>query len=212
MSKEQINSDRADPGAPGPSTQALSAAGNARRRFTRRAGAGSAGVLMTLASAPGMATDALNCMAPSRQLSQTINNSARPNTGLACSGVGPLSWAKTYSPCVPRSARDDVRLRDVLPCGTSTDGAYFLKDIVCNGVNTTTGVVSALDDKGEFGRALVVAYLNVSSGKISFLTQESLVSMYVDMTTTMRYRVDATTSWDMVTLTKYLKQTYRAGS
>ncbi|MDB5960856.1 MAG: hypothetical protein JWP59_2150 [Massilia sp.] len=207
MSLEQSNDDGSTPTVRTESGEVLSAKGNARRRFTRQAGAGTAGVLLTLASQPGMATNMAKCQAPSRQMSLMHGGSPRANDGVACSPANPVVWSH---PNCSWPVSKTACMRDVLPCGSSTYGTYKLMDIVSQGCNYSTGTMSDLSGNpmADFGRALVTTYLNVASGKIGFLNQESVVSMYVAMTTTMQYRVDATTVWNMADLTAYLKKTY----
>jgi hypothetical protein len=207
VSLEQPNDDGSTPIVRTPSDEVLSAKGNARRRFTRQAGAGTAGVLLTLASQPGMATNLAKCQAPSRQMSILHGGSVRATDGVACSAVSPLAWS---NPNCAWPVSKTALMRDILPCGASTYGTYKVMDVVSQGVNYSTGTMTDLSSNGmaDFGRALVTTFLNVASGKIGFLNQESLASMYVAMTTTMQYRVDATTVWNMAELTAYLKKTY----
>lgn len=177
---------------PEPTTEALSSAGNARRRFAKRAGLGTTGVLLTLASQPGMAT--VVCRSPSRNMSTTA--SPHPGEVIKCSGWGPQAWLGSGSwPCTKAT----MTFGKCFPCGSNTYGNTLLVDVLRN-----TGT----DTNAAFGRALVATYLNVVSEKINFLTLEDLVSMFTEVQSTYQYKPTATVVWTIPQLTDYLNSTY----
>lgn len=191
MSTEETPGDGGTPAVPEHTTEPLSAAGSARRRFAKRAGLGSTGVVLTLVSQPGMAT--LVCKSPSRNMSKLA--SAHPGEVVVCSGVGPLTWYKSGAwPC-GRS----TTFGQIFPCGYNSYGTTPLATVLCN---------TATDDTSKFGAALVATYMNVQSGKINFLTLEDVVSMFTEIQSSYQYKPTATTSWSMSELTTYLQSTY----
>lgn len=192
MSKEQTPSDGGTPAVPDQNAEALSAAGSARRRFAKRAGLGSTGVVLTLVSQPGMAT--LVCKSPSRSMSKLA--SAHPgDANVACSGVGPLTWYKSGAwPC-----SQSTTFGQIFPCSNSSYASNPLKTVLGN---------TATDDISKFGAALVATYMNVQSGKINFLTQEDVISMFTEIQSSYQYKPSATTTWSIADLTSYLQSTY----
>lgn len=173
----------------------LSSAGNARRRFAKRAGLGSTGVLLTLASQTGIA--GAMCKSPSRQTSVLAGGSAHPNEPMvACAGIGPVAWASAgVWPC----SKDYTKFGTVFPCRGTTYAELLLKNLVTN-----TGT----DQLSQFGRALTVTYLNVMSNRIGFLTTEDLVSMFQQINGNGQYVASPGQYWDIVKLTSYLNSTY----
>ena len=180
--------------SPVPGTETLSATGSARRRFAKRAGLGTTGVVLTLASQPGMAS--LVCKSPSRNMSKLA--SAHPGeAAIACTGVGPETWCKSGAwPC-----SQSTTFGQVFPCGTNSYGANTFKSVLSN-----TGT----DDASRFGAALVATYLNVQSGKIGFLTREDVIGMFNEVQMSYQYKPTATVTWTVAQLTSYLQSTYSA--
>jgi hypothetical protein len=192
VSTEETPGDGGTPAVPEHTTEPLSAAGSARRRFAKRAGLGSTGVVLTLVSQPGMAT--LVCKSPSRNMSKLA--SAHPGeAAVACSGVGPLTWYKSGAwPCSQNAC-----FGNIFPCGNTSDASTPLKTVLGN---------TATDDTSKFGAALVATYMNVMSGKIGFLTQEDVISMFTEIQSSYQYKPTATTAWSISELTAYLQSTY----
>lgn len=192
MSTKKPTEDLGTTAVPDQSAEQLSSAGNARRRFAKRAGLGSTGVLLTLTSQPGMA--ALVCKSPSRNMS--VMASTHPGEVIKCSGMGPKAWCYSSAwPCI----KDTTTFGRTFPCNNSNYSSLLLKDILAN---TGTDMTSA------FGRALVATYLNVQSQKINFLTLEDVVSMYTEVQSTYQYKPTATIVWTIPQLTEYLVSTY----
>jgi hypothetical protein len=180
---------------PGEPPAPLSNAGNARRRFAKRAGLGSTGVLLTLASQTGIA--GAMCKSPSRQTSVMAGGSAHANEPLvACSGIGPVAWTSAgVWPC----SKDNTKFGSIFPCSGTTYADLLLKNLVSN-----TGT----DQLSQFGRALTVTYLNVMSNRIGFLTTEDLVGMFQQINGNGQYVASPGQYWDIVKLTSYLTSTY----
>jgi hypothetical protein len=173
------------------STEQLSTVGNARRRFAKRAGVGS-GVLLTLVSQPGMAS--VVCKSPSRNMS--VASSAHPGEVVQCSGMGPVAWCDChYWPCT----KDATKFGQIFPCGGNSYGDKLLKSVLS---------ASGTDQTTEFGKALVATYLNVMSGRISFLTLEDVLSMFTAIQSNLQYKATPTVTWNIAQVTTYLKSTY----
>ncbi len=191
MSTEETPGDSGTPAVPAHTTESLSAAGSARRRFAKRAGLGSTGVVLTLVSQSGMATV---CKSPSRNMSKFA--SAHPGeSGIACQGVGPLTWYKSGAwPC-----SQSATFGQIFPCSNPSYASNSLKTVLGN---------TATDDISKFGAALVATYMNVQSGKIGFLKQEDVISMFTEIQSGYQYKPTATTTWSIAELTAYLQSTY----
>ena len=137
--QDQLSGESKQPAA----TESLDARGAARRRFTR-AGVGASGVLMTLASQPGMAAV---CATPSGSLSSGMTSRA-PNTQVTCGGVSPGYW-KNHD--WPAGTSRTARFGDIFPCGPSSlvMSNMTMYDVLCNAdtnvdkFNTASHVVSA---------------------------------------------------------------------
>jgi hypothetical protein len=173
----------------------LSNAGSARRRFAKRAGLGSTGVLLTLASQTGIA--GAMCKSPSRQTSALAGGSAHPNDAtVACNGLTPSEWTGTGTwPC----SKDYTKFGSIFPCPGTTYADMFLKNVV-----GSTGT----DQLSMFGRALTATYLNVLSNRIGFLTAEDVVSMFQQINSNGQYLYSPGKYWDITGLTNYLVSTY----
>ncbi len=145
----------------------LSKHGAARRRLGK-AGVGAAGVLWTLES-KATYHQGMMCAAPSRALSTGLKSSYGEKP--VCQGWPPSVWCKIghFWPC-----SDKIMFSSVFPCKGDNRNTY--------------GRVSMLDllggknfDRYGLGAELVAAYLNVMSGKISFLTPEMIIDMWVQV-------------------------------
>ncbi len=146
-------------GQPGAATEVLAPAGAARRRLARL---GASGVVMTLASQSAMATTV--CRAPSAALSGNLVSKAP--VGQTCQGCSPEYWAcqSYWSGCgVSRNNyfRDYFDVR-----GMQGFGSIKCVDVLASTLHSSMGMY------------MMATYLNVVSGRISFLTTERLASMW----------------------------------
>jgi hypothetical protein len=189
------------PGAPQPPLAtvdaiALGQRGASRRRFAR-AGAGATGVLLTLASQPGMACDI--CMSASgyQSYSKTMT-AASHKEQVTCTGRNPAYWKGTNS--WPRE------------CPSSTT---FSQHFTCNGsTNSTYGVTSCMKiltpqsfDSHGVGVYLMAMYLNVLSKKTSFMTVEQVRAIWNSYRDTGYYSPTAGVKWDASQIVFYLSGT-----
>ena len=166
----------------------LTPRGAARRRL---AGLGVSGVVMTVASNHAMA--ALVCKSPSGALSGDLN-SQRPN--VVCNGVSPGFW-KTH----PEAWPAEVKTTDM-----------YSKYFSCHGQLGNFSCMKVLekqeDDKNAVAMHIMATYLNVVSGKITFLTRQAVVDMWNKYNTYGTYTpTDGATPWTADQLVAYLSST-----
>lgn len=129
-----------------PATETLNARGAARRRFTR-VGAGASGVLLTLASQPGMAAV---CATPSGSLSTGMTSRA-PNTAVTCGGFSPGNRKKGKW---PQGADKDALFGTIFPCSANSS---VMAGLTMHAVLTNN---DESVDKHNTGAHVVAAYLN----------------------------------------------------
>jgi hypothetical protein len=142
--QDQQNGESKQPALP--ATELLDARGAARRKFTR-AGVGASGVLMTLASQPGMAAV---CATPSGSLSSGMTSRA-PNTQVTCGGVSPGYWRNHDWPA---GTDRNARFGDIFPCSAASSVMANMKMydvLICD---------DPAIDKFNTGSHTVSAYLN----------------------------------------------------
>lgn len=184
--------------APTPAPAAsMSGAGAARRRFAR-AGVGVSGVILTLASQPGMASPMM-CKSASGSMSTGLG-SKPSNATVRCEGLSPGYWKKDSRAWPPLAAREQL-FSSVFPHGGTSlyQTGTMLQMLTSNDPSK---------DPYNLGRHLVATYLNVLSGKISFLTVDGLKKMWHDFVTYGYYTPRAGTSWNAEALKKYLENTH----
>lgn len=204
MANENQQNDANQPAGAQPidlvTSAGLGQRGAARRRFAR-AGAGATGVLLTLASHPGMACSVK--VGPSGW--QSVLTAT--NKGIKLShipdgysvGIPPNKWS-------PGSG---------WPCSTTkTFGQVFS----CTNANATCrdgtlkahcgGTVKVTGDKQKICQLLSAAYLNVLSGRSPFLTQASLQAIWSEYQSKGTYTPMAgVKAWNAVTIVAYLTGT-----
>lgn len=188
----------------------------ARRRFARL-GAGTSGVILTLASGSGMAQ--VVCASPSGSLSLGVS-SHQPTGGTSCSGVSPGYWkVDQHSWPIINTTTLNVKSKSSLTTTTTTDQqqrATLFSTVFPNG-NTTlylTGTMQQVLDNNDpsadpynLGMHLVAAYLNVMSNRISFLNAQTLKNMWYDLITYGHYSPSAGVSWTAEQVKNYLQST-----
>jgi hypothetical protein len=185
-------------GQPAPTPAALlSSAGAARRRFGR-AGVGVSGVVLTLVSQPGMASP-LMCTSASGSLSHGL--SSKPaNAKLVCAGVSPGFW-KSAGRTWPAPCTREKLFSSVFPHGGTS--LYQTGSMLAMLTNNDPS-----KDPYNLGMHLVATYLNVLSGKISFLTVDGLKKMWNDLVTYGHYVPSAGYSWTALDVKNYLQSTH----
>lgn len=178
---------------------ALSARGAARRRFART-GAGVSGVILTLASQPGMASQV--CATPSGFLSGTYASHAPHVT---CLGLSPGYWKNHHDQWQPQASTDGTaKFGYVFPCSLSTAAlkGYSLFDIV------DPTIVANGADKDNVAMHVVATLLNIRSQRISVLNEERLREIWSEYADTGYYTPSAgATKWNGAQIVQYLTST-----
>lgn len=182
---------------------------SSRRRFAR-ASLGATGVILTLTSQPGMAA-ARVCKSPSGSLSGGLQ-SQPSNQTLVCGGLSPGYWTQHLSQwpagAIPESGENGkgkfgktaTKFASVFPGG----GTTFLQNatlLECLEDNNPS------NDPHNLAMHLVAAYLNVLSGKISYLTVPALQQIWHDVITYGYYSPSAGVQWDAYAVKIYLEST-----
>jgi hypothetical protein len=182
-------------GAPDATPTELSASGLARRGFAKL-GAGAGGVLLTLASQPGMAQTV--CASPSQSLSKW--KSTHAGVPVQCAGVSPGYWAQTFHswPSPLQSSRATLTFGYMFQCGGRTDYSNILVQKL---------LWPQKFDTYNIGRHFAATYLNIKANKISFLTIDGIRAMWYEWLTTGFYRPTAGVKWDATQIVSYLKST-----
>lgn len=176
----------------------LGSRGASRRRFAR-AGAGATGVLLTLASHPGMACS-VNVGMSGYQSAVTaakkgMKVSHAPTT--PSRGLPPETWAHGQSwPC-----SSDIKYGNVFSC-TRTNSTIATKTLMghCN--------TSPTSDKAKIARLLCAAHLNVLTGRSPFLTLPALQGIWSEFQLKSQYTPMAgVTPWNAADIVAYLSGT-----
>jgi hypothetical protein len=187
-----VNQEQQDGNADAPAAPAaippLSPQGASRRRL---AGLGVSGVVMTVASNHAMA--GLVCKSPSGALSGDLN-SQRPN--VVCNGVSPGYW-KNH----PNAWPAQVKTSDLFSLHFSGNGP--LSPLTCMQVLNKQKA-----DKNNVAMHIVATYLNVLSGRITFLTGQAVRDIWAQYSTYGSYTpAGSTKSWNGSQLVDYLSST-----
>jgi len=172
-----------------------------RRRFAST-GVKATGVILTLASPPGMA---VVCKSPSGSLSGNLKSS--PGTqNVVCAGRSPGYW-KRWTKSWPAGC---------YPFPTNGTPATTFASVFRNGATTLYQTGTMLEvlknndnsqDPYNLGAHLVTAYLNVVSLKINFFTVDQLKKIWHDLCTYGYYTPTAGKRWYSEDVKKYLEST-----
>jgi hypothetical protein len=191
-SEDQYNDKNAVP-------PALSKRGATRRRLAK-AGVGAAGVLVTLESHAAMTP--LMCKSPSGALSGGLNSHYGPAP--ACSGLSPGYWKNHDGwPC-SRTAM----FASVFYVPGNINSCDSKKEVTSYRCATLEDLLEAKDyDTYNLGMHMVATYLNILSGKIGFLSVDTLKNMWYEVRTTGRYSPAAGVYWTAEEVKKYLEKT-----
>ncbi len=184
-----MDSDHRQDGAPAP----MDERGRSRRRFTRT-GLGAAGVLMTLASQPGMATDM--CTSPSGTLSGGLQS--HHGRGYACAGRSPGYWKNHGgwpAGCQPATPFSQVFTVDA--GHAATYGAVTCGDILSH---------QKFDD-ANLGMHLVAAWINALSGLTPFLTTDELQRIWNEWQARGYFNPVPSVQWNAASIVVYLSGT-----
>jgi len=177
-----------DQDGPAPTPAPLSPKGASRRRI---AGLGVSGVVMTVASNNAMA--ALVCKSPSGALSGNLN-SQKPNE--RCDGLSPGYW-KNHTEDWPSEVKTSDRFAKLFPSRGKLSAFTCLQ------------ILSKQEaDKNNVAMHIMATYLNVASGRITFLTRQAVIEMWVKYDKYGTYTPnEGAMPWSGQELTNYLSST-----
>lgn len=188
--EDQYNDDK-DTVLPG-----LSERGKARRRLAK-AGAG-VGVLLTLESKQAMAVSTM-CKSPSGSLSGGLSSHYGPAP--TCKGLSPGYWKEHDNWPVPMTtmfASVFYVPGNYMTCDLTTTPTSYL----C--ANMQTLLTHQSYDQNNLAMQTIAAYLNILSGRISFLSVETLQTMWREVTTTGVYHPTVGVTWTREQVAQYL--------
>lgn len=178
-----------------PAPPSLNGHGAARRRLTK-AGLGAAGVLMTLESRATL-HHRPSCAAPSASLSTGTESTYADNKPMCGGARGPKFWCLVshFWPC-----SQNIKFGELFSCrGKYAEYANVrLVDIL--GKDRYEGFV---------GRYLATTWLNIMTGQINFLTEDTVRIMWSDLQTKGYYKPTPKTYWMAPDVIGYLQKTYR---
>lgn len=186
----------------------LTGKGAARRRFSRKAAGAGTGVILTLASQPGMA--AVMCAKPSLDQSLAPNGGTRnwnvvlsraPGTTTTCTGLTPAAWAKVSKwPCIPQYS---TVCSPTFTCGTNTKYASAkMGDLLIAHTRV------AFDASNSYvGAYLVATYLNVVSGRVTIMNIEDVKKIWLSVITKGYFNPTPDVRWNVARVVEYLKTT-----
>lgn len=183
-----------DQPARAPEAPTLTPRGSARRRLTK-AGLGAASVLWSVDSHATMKT--MVCVSPSGALSGGLSsNYARKPP--KCEGRSPGFW-KNHTGAWPCPTGKDFD--DVFGCNAKNAKTY--------GSKTLLEIVQGCSfDKYNFGMQLVATYLNVLSGRIGFLSVQTLQQMWNQIQSNGFYQPAKGVYWSAEQTKRYLEATH----
>jgi len=198
------NTDQADEAAPVPGApRAMS-----RRRFASSGMVG-AGALLTIASAPAMAT-APTCATPSGTLSGDLLNSHNANAKVVCGGQSPEYY------CANQSKWSSLHNKkfgaaNVFDCRGTNAASYSRPYTYSNA--TMLQLIKGeckFNDQDGLGKYFATAYLNIALKKIDFLTLAQLQILWNELQNNGGYKPSGGTAiWRRADVIKYLKRTYK---
>lgn len=167
--------------------------GAARRRLTK-AGLGAASVLWSLDSHATLKP--MICASASAAMSGGLNSSYVQKQ-VACSGKSPGYWKNhTDWPCERQKA-----FSDVFGCSSGNSTTY--------GQSSLFDLISGCKfDRYNLGRHLVATYLNVTSGRIGFLTVQNLQQMWSQLQSRGYYEPAKGVFWGAEQTKRYLEATH----
>lgn len=201
MAKEDQHEQ--DAGAPDGAAQlppGISPHGAARRRFAR-AGLGASGVILTLASQPGMATEKLMCTSASAfgYFTPASHQQAR----VACDGRSPDYWKTWTGQWHGAYTSPNAKFGEVFKCFGNTAP---LAGMTLLQVLGPPGEYEGRD-KHIVGMHIVAALLNARCGRVPQLPETKVFEIWNEYSRTQHYCPREKTLWNGAQIVDYLKST-----
>jgi hypothetical protein len=179
----------------------MGASGAGRRRFAKAGMGASAGVIMTLASQPAMATTAL-CKSMSG--AQSGNTSFHSDHLVPCDGVSPGYWKEHIEAWPSAWTNPDAKFSAV----------FTTKSTLCSGLSAYTcfqvcdpKAVANGADPDNVAMHVMATLLNVRSKRIGFLTESQVLLLWNSYARTGTYQPTVGVTWDGYKIVEYLKKT-----
>ena len=191
------NRDNDNKAAPPPP---LGERGAARRRLAR-AGIGAAGILYTLESRAALSP--MMCKSPSGALSGGLSSNYGPAP--VCAGLSPGYWKNHPNWPVPRDTMFAAVFGGVgspASCTLEAQNKSYQCSTMLNLLSDQTF------DRYNLGMHCVATYLNILSGRISFLSVETLANMWLEVQTKGSYSPTAGVTWTPEQVKNYLQATH----
>lgn len=171
----------------------LSPTGASRRRL---AGLGASGVLLTLASNGAMAT--MVCKSPSGAMSGNLVASRAPAT-FACEGRSPGYWKNHPRAWAATGVEQESQFNRLFSCA----GRPEFNAVTCLNILSHQSF-----DANNLAMHMMATYLNVASGNISFLSLETVTSMWTEWVRSGSYQPSANAkAWNAADIVIYLRST-----
>jgi hypothetical protein len=179
----------------------LSERGATRRRLAK-AGVGAAGVLMTLESRATMSP--MICKSPSGSLSGGLSSHYGPAP--RCAGLSPGYW-KNHPGAWPCAT--DTWFADVFYVSGNRRYCTVRQKDTSYLCSTMMGLLSAKRfDKYNLAMHAIATYLNIRSGKITFLSVDTLLAMWADVQIKGYYSPTSGVKWYAEQVKNYLQSTH----
>jgi hypothetical protein len=180
----------------------LSQRGLTRRRLAK-AGIGVVGVLSTLESRAAMSP--MICKSPSGALSGGLSSNYN-NAATTCEGLSPGYWLNHTSAWPVSNQIMFSAVFDVPGDKSSCTPQSLNQSYECS---TMLNLLNPQDfDRYNLGRHVVATYLNIMSGKISFLSVTTLQKMWSDVLRTGQYSPASGVYWSAEQVKNYLENTH----
>jgi hypothetical protein len=173
----------------------------ARRRRLAKAGFGAAGVLLTLESRAAMGP--MICKSPSGALSGGLSSHYGPEP--VCQGLSPGYW-KNHTDAWPipitTMFADVFSAGDKRSCTAETMNTNYTCSTMLNLLTPQQF------DQYNLAMHAVATYLNIKSGKINFLSIDTLLNMWSEVQSQGYYEPTAGVKWTPEQVKNYLEATH----
>lgn len=184
----------------------MTAKGASRRRFAKVGAGASAGVIMTLASQPGMAQTV--CTSPSGMMSGNVSFHSDHNI---CLGRSTGFWREHPEAWPGASTAPEVQFTAIFK---TTARTQLLDPYTCMQVMTpqelkqTKGFAAVVDpDPDNVAMHIVATLLNVRSGRINFLTENQVLGIWNSYAAKGTYVPSVGVTWNGYQIVQYLSKT-----
>lgn len=184
--------------------QAISQRGLARRRFSK-AGLGASGVILTLVSQPGMATEQLMCTTASAAVSNMPNS--HQHAQVACNGRSPGYWKNHKSQWYGANINPAAKFGDIFKAhglGAQLAPLTMLEVLDPPKIYKMHGGDL---DKDNVARHIIAALLNARSGRVAQLPESKVYEIWNEYSRSGFYSPRPKTDWNGEQIVEYLTST-----